>query len=114
MQKLFGSNAGTDYLKNTFGFGNALDAGQALKVAASAVRTKDGDVVLKYVNTLDRPVSVTVTLENGKGIPAAAKRTVLTGSSFTGKDYTLTDSYIKLGENFIVNLPAHSMTVIRF
>ena len=85
-----------------------------LRVAASAVQTKDGDTVLKYVNTLDQAVSITVTLDNAKGIPASAKRTVLTGPSFTGKEYTLTDNYIKLGEKFTVNLPAHSMTVIRF
>lgn len=114
VQKLFGANAGTNYLKNTLSFGNALDRRQTLRVAASAVQTKDGDTVLKYINTLDQAVSITVTLDNGKGIPASAKRTVLTGPSFTGKEYTLTDSYIKLGEKFIVNLPAHSMTVIRF
>ena len=63
---------------------------------------------------LDRPVSITVTLDNAKGIPASAERTVLTGPVFTGKEYTLTQSYIRLGEKFVVNLPAHSMTVIRF
>ena len=114
VQKLFGANAGTNYLKNKLDFGNALDARQTLRVAASAVETRDGDTVLKYINTLDKPVSITVTLDNGKSIPASAKRTVLTGPSFTGKEYTLTDSYIRLGEKFIVNLPAHSMTVIRF
>jgi len=114
VQKLFGTNAGTDYLKNTLSFGSALDARQTLRVAASAVRTEDGDVVLKYINTLDQPVSITVTLDNGKSIPASAKRTVLTGPEFTGKEYSLTDNFIKLGETFNVNLPAHSMTVIRF
>ena len=114
VQKLFGANAGTNYLKNKLDFGSALNARQTLRVAASAVQTEDGDTVLKYVNTLDQAVSITVTLDNGKSIPASAKRTVLTGPSFTGKDYTLNDNYIKLGETFIVNLPAHSMTVIRF
>ncbi|MBR2963882.1 MAG: alpha-L-arabinofuranosidase, partial [Lentisphaeria bacterium] len=114
VQKLFGANAGTNYLKNKLDFGSALDRRQTLKVAASAVQTKDGDTVLKYVNTLDQAVSITVTLDNGKGIPASAKRTVLTGPAFNGKEYTLTNNYVKLGEKFIVNLPAHSMTVIRF
>ena len=114
VQKLFGTNAGTDYIRNTLDFGNALDRRQALRVAASAVRTDDGDVVLKYVNTLDRPVSVTVTLDNAMGIPASAERTVLTGPTFTGKDYSLTHNYIRLGEKFVVNLPANTMTVIRF
>ena len=114
VQKLFGTNAGTNYLKNTLSFGNALDQRQTLKVAASAVQTKDGDTVLKYINTLNHPVSITVTLEDGKSIPASAERTVLTGPSFTGKEYTLTSNYIKLGKTFIVNLPASSMTVIRF
>ena len=114
VQKLFGANAGTNYLKNKLDFGSALDRRQTLRVAASAVETKDGDTVLKYVNTLDQAVSITVTLDNAKGIPASAKRTVLTGPSFTGKEYTLTDNYIKLGKTFTVNLPAHSMTVIRF
>jgi len=114
VQKLFGANAGTNYLKNKLDFGSALDARQTLRVAASAVETKDGDTVLKYINTLDKPVSITVTLDNGKGIPASAKRTVLTGPNFTGKEYTLTDNYIKLGKTFTVNLPARSMTVIRF
>ena len=114
VQKLFGTNAGTDYLKNTLSFGSALNERQTRRVAASAVQTDDGDVVLKYINTLDQPVSITVTLEDGKGIPASAERTVLTGPSFTGKEYSLTNSFIKLGETFNVNLPAHSMTVIRF
>ena len=114
VQKLFGANAGTNYLKNTLDFGSALDARQTLRVAASAVQTKGGDTVLKYINTLDQPVSITVTLDGGKGIPASAKRTVLTGPVFTGKEYTLTDNYIKLGKTFNVNLPARSMTVIRF
>ena len=114
VQKLFGANAGTNYLKNTLSFGSALDRRQTLRVAASVVETKDGDTVLKYVNTLDQAVSITVTLDGGKSIPASAKRTVLTGPVFTGKDYTLSDNYIKLGKTFNVNLPAHSMTVIRF
>jgi len=114
VQKLFGANAGTEYLKNTLSFGSALDERQTRRVAASVVTTDDGDVVLKYVNRLDRPVSITVTLEDGRGIPASAKRTVLTGPVATGTEYTITDNYIKLGRTFNVNLPANSMTVIRF
>ena len=113
VQKLFGANAGTEYLKNSLSFGSALDERQTRRVAASVVKTKDGDVVLKYINALNHPVSITVTIEDGKA-PASAKRTVLTGPSFTAKEYTLTESLIKLGKTFIVNLPANSMTVIRY
>ena len=114
VQKLFGNNAGTNYLKNSLSFGSQLDERQTRRVAASAVQTEDGDVVLKYVNTLPQAVSITVTVEGSK-VPASAARTVLTGPTFTGKEYTITHNWIKLGDGtFVVNLPAQSMTVIRY
>ena len=113
VQKLFGNNAGTSYLKNTLSFGTQLDERQTRRVAASAVRTEDGDVVLKYVNTLPQAVSITVTIEGSK-VPASAQRTILTGPTFTGKEYSITNNWIKLGPTFTVNLPAQSMTVIRY
>ena len=114
VQKLFGANAGTNYLKNKLDFGNALDQRQTLRVAASAVQTKDGKTVLKYVNTLNVPVSISVSLDNSANVPDSAESTVLTGQSFTGKDYKLLTGSIKIGKNFTVELPAFSMTVIRF
>ena len=114
VQKLFGANAGTNYLKNKLDFGNALDQRQTLRVAASAVQTKDGKTVLKYVNTLNVPVSISVSLDNSANVPDSAESTVLTGPSFTGKDYKLLTGSIKIGKNFTVELPAFSMTVIRF
>ena len=111
VQKLYGQNAGNEYLPSKITLDNKDDKVQK-RFASSIVRdSASGDVIVKLVNLLPVEVDTHVDLSRIGVIQPSAKRTVLTGKP---ADTPLpVEDTVEVAEKFDCQLPAYSFTVIR-
>ena len=111
VQKLYGQNAGNEYLPAKITLDNKDDKVQK-RFASSIVRdSASGDVIVKLVNLLPVEVNTHVDLSGIGVIQPSAKRTVLTGKP---ADTPLpVEDTMEVAEKFDYQLPAYSFTVIR-
>ena len=111
VQKLYGQNAGNEYLPSKITLDNRDDQVRK-RIAASIVRdSASGDVIVKLVNLLPVEVNTNVDLSGIGAIQSSAKRTVLTGKP---ADTPLpVEDTMEVAEKFDYQLPAYSFTVIR-
>ena len=111
VQKLYGQNAGNEYLPSKITLDNRDDQVRK-RIAASIVRdSASGDVIVKLVNLLPVEVNTNVDLSGIGAIQSSAKRTVLTGKP-TDTPLPVEDT-MEVAEKFDYQLPAYSFTVIR-
>ena len=111
VQKLYGQNAGNEYLPSKITLDNRDDLVRKL-IASSIVRdSASGDVIVKLVNLLSVEVNTNVDLSGIGAIQSSAKRTVLTGKP-TDTPLPVEDT-MEVAEKFDYQLPAYSFTVIR-
>ena len=111
VQKLYGQNAGNEYLPSKITLDNRDDQVRK-RIASSIVRdSASGDVIVKLVNLLPVEVNTNVDLSGIGAIQSSAKRTVLTGKP---ADTPLpVEDTMEVAEMFDYQLPAYSFTVIR-
>ena len=111
VQKLYGQNAGNEYLPSKITLDNRDDQVRK-RIAASIVRdSASGDVIVKLVNLLPVEVNTNVDLSGIGAIQSSAKRTALTGKP---ADTPLpVEDTMEVAEKFDYQLPAYSFTVIR-
>ena len=111
VQKLYGQNAGNEYLPSKITLDNRDDQVRK-RIASSIVRdSASGDVIVKLVNLLPVEVNTNVDLSGIGAIQSSAKRTVLTGKP-TDTPLPVEDT-MEVAEKFDYQLPAYSFTVIR-
>jgi len=112
VQKLYGHNAGNEYLPAAVGFSNDQEAVRQ-RVAVSVVRdSKTRDLIIKMVNLL--PVTVNTTTDPGNIVIASpdAIKTVLQGRP-GDKDAKPVVSACTVSGKFMTVLPPYSFTLIR-
>lgn len=109
VQKLFGLNAGEQYLEGELEISQARDAVRK-RLACSVVKSGD-ELIVKLVNLLPVKANVRILTEGISGATGGT-RTVLTG--MPGDRY-LTPQVFPFGDNdnFHADLPPYSLTVIR-
>ena len=113
VQKLYGLNAGTEYLPSSVNVSGNQDAVKK-RIACSVVRDSlTKDVIIKMVNLLPVPVNAEIDVKNMVAAGAQAVKTVLQGSSTADKTAMPVESTITIPEKFTNELPAYSFTVIR-
>ncbi|MDR2917878.1 MAG: alpha-L-arabinofuranosidase [Tannerella sp.] len=112
VQKLFGVNAGDEYIGNCIQLPDNTD-GVVKRVAASVVRdSKTGDVILKLVNLLPVEVNAKLDMES-IGLPGIEViKTVLSGKP-DDKMAKPIESKMTVSEIDKLTLPAYSFTVLR-
>ena len=109
VQKLFGNNAGDEYIPVTVEISTSNEKACA-RIAHSVVRdTATGDYIVKLVNML--PVETTVAFRNFDFGDSPVEKTVLTGDPADRTAKPITEN-VALKENKVV-LPAYSFTVLR-
>ncbi|WP_210463551.1 alpha-L-arabinofuranosidase C-terminal domain-containing protein [Rufibacter roseolus] len=112
VQKLFGQNAGSEYLPSTVSLSNTQEA-VTKRVAVSVVRDpKSKDVILKMVNLLPVTVTSSVDLKGLGSFNGKATRTVLQGNP-ADKLLKPTKTIVALADLSNTELPAYSCTIIR-
>lgn len=112
VQKLYGHNAGNEYLPAVVDISNKQEAVRQ-RVAVSVVRdNKTGDLIVKMVNLL--PVAVNAMTDlNGMAIAGPdAVKTVLQGRP-EDKNIKPVVSGCTVSEKFTTELPAYSFTIVR-
>lgn len=112
VQKLYGLNAGDQYLPATISLSNNQDAVKN-RVAYSMVRdSKSKDLIIKMVNLL--PVGVNATIDLKDIIPADATiiKTVLQGQP-ADRNARPVESTITAAAISTIQLPSYSFTVLR-
>lgn len=113
VQKLYGLNAGNEYLPATITLSNNQDAVKK-RIAYSIVRdAKSKDLIIKLVNLLPVAVPSEIDLKNIGLAGTNAVKTVLQGSDPSDKNAVPVESIIPVSEKFIAELPPYSFTVIR-
>lgn len=112
VQKLYGRNAGDQYITNNLSVPTRDDKVRK-RIATSVVRdSKTGDLIVKMVNLLPVNVNTNVKLDNASNLATHAERIVLTGKP-DGRNLKPTTDNIQVGADFKCELPAYSFTVIR-
>ncbi|MBC3538558.1 alpha-L-arabinofuranosidase C-terminal domain-containing protein [Rufibacter sediminis] len=112
VQKLFGQNAGTDYLPSTVQLSNNQEAVRK-RIAVSVVRdVKSKDLIVKMVNLLPVPVATSLDLAGFNMAGAKAVKTVLQGNP-TDKNLKPSATTLTLADSTNTELPAYSCTVLR-
>jgi len=112
VQKLYGQNAGDQYITNNLSVPTRDDKVRK-RIATSVVRdSKSGDLIVKMVNLLPVKVQTTVKLDNTENLATQAERFVLTGKP-DGRNLIPVVDEIPVSANFTCELPAYSFTVIR-
>jgi len=113
VQQMFAQNQGDVYLPTTL-------TTAATNLAVSCVRdSKTGDVILKLVNIGAEAQSLRVDFSGAKKLAPQATKTMLTGDLMAvntfGKHASVVPqtSSMMVGESFVYEVPAHSLTVIR-
>jgi len=112
VQKLYGQNAGDEYLEAQIYMDKQSEAVKK-RVASSVVRdSRTGDVIVKLVNLLPVAVKPILTLENYELNNASVVKTLLTG---TPADKTVhpIESNCNVNEMLVGELPPYSFTVYR-
>jgi alpha-L-arabinofuranosidase len=113
VQRLYGQNAGNEYLSSTVTLSSNSD-GVKKRVACSIVRdTKSGDVIVKLVNLLPIAVQTAFDLKEIKPTGNTALKTVLQGSGPTDKNAVPVETTVPLAQVLNPYLPPYSFTVIR-
>jgi alpha-L-arabinofuranosidase len=113
VQKLYGINAGNEYLPATITLSNNQDAVKK-RIAYSVVRdTKSKDLIIKLVNLLPVAVPSEIDLKNIRLAGTNAVKTVLQGNDPSDKNAMPVESTIEVSDKFIAEVPAYSFTVIR-
>ena len=101
-QKLWGNNSGTEYVSSSFD----LPASMGYRVSVSVVKNGTGQTIVKLVNALPQPLTVSI-----KGLEVT-DGTVAEG--FGGKPEDKTVTAVKTTvEGQKVTIPAYSVVVIR-
>lgn len=112
VQKLYGQNAGDEYLPATISLSNTRDDVHK-RIAYSVVRdSKTNEVVVKLVNLLPVAVQSTVVLEQINLSSSMADVTLLTGLPDDEKAMPVT-STMPVDNEFVVALPAYSFVVVK-
>jgi alpha-L-arabinofuranosidase len=114
VQKLYGENAGNEYLPSEIQLSGRSSEAVRKRLACSVVRdSRNGDVIIKLANLL--PVAVKVALDTGEleVKTSNAVKTVLTGNP-ADKDVQPVQTIINMQDVGSLELPAYSFTVIRF
>lgn len=110
VQKLFGNNAGNEYLSSSIKI-STEDAAVKKRLGISVVRnTADGTVVIKLVNLLPVATSVKIDLANLTG--SKAEKVVLQGAP-DDKIVPLKTDTISVGNSLEETLPPYSFTVLK-
>lgn len=112
VQRLYGLNAGDQYLPATISISNNQDAVRN-RVAYSMVRdTKSKDLIIKMVNLLPVAVNATVDLKDIIPADAAIVKTVLQGQP-ADRNARAVESTITTSAISAMQLPSYSFTVLR-
>jgi alpha-L-arabinofuranosidase len=119
VQQLFACNAGDFYLPTTISSGPQATPQNEGMLAASCVKdSTSGDVILKVVSRSDTPFQAKIDLDAG-ALDSTAARAVLTGNPEEGNVFGKVaailpgTSQIPAGNQFVYEVPAHSLSVIR-
>jgi alpha-L-arabinofuranosidase len=111
VQQMFGQNQGDAYLPSTV---------SATNLAVSCVRdSRTGDTILKFVNVTGDPVEARVRFPDELKSANHGSRMVLTGEPNGQNSFAIPRSIvpvtspIQLGNSIVLDLPPHSLTVIR-
>ncbi len=111
VQMLFGQHTGTEYLAGNLTVSDRNE-GVTRRIASSIIRSEEGDLIVKLVNILPTAVSTRVSLQGEGPVQPEATKIVLTGESETREARPVTTT-MQVSEEFDVELPAYSFTVIR-
>lgn len=111
VQKLFGQHCGAEYLGGTLSV-NDRNEGVNKRIASSFVRSENGDLIVKLVNILPTTVTTHVALPEAGPVNPQATKIVLSGEP-EAREASPVTSAMQVGEEFDVELPAYSFTVIR-
>ena len=112
VQKMYGQNAGSEYLPSTLTVDNRRHDVRS-RVGVSVVKDgESGDLVVKLVNLLPVAVKADVEIPSLAGRQAEGQRTVLSGRP-SDTDAVPVESTMEIGEKFPYEMPAYSFTVIR-
>jgi alpha-L-arabinofuranosidase len=112
VQKLYGQNAGDQYVANSLSVPTRDDK-VSKRIATSVVRdSKTGDLIVKMVNLLPVSVKTKVKLDSFGNLATKATRSVLTGKP-DGTNLKPVVDEISVSSDFPCELPAYSFTVIR-
>lgn len=111
VQKLYGQNAGDEYLPGTITLSNSRDEVHK-RIAYSVVRNSHtNEVIVKLVNLLPVRVQSTIVLEHLKLASSTADVTLLTGQPDDKKAMPVT-STLSVDTEFVYDLPAYGFAVI--
>ena len=112
VQKMYGQNAGSEYLPSTLTVDNRRHDVRS-RVGVSVVKDgESGDLVVKLVNLLPMAVKADVEIPSLAGRQAEGQRTVLSGRP-SDTDAVPVESTMEIGEKFPYEMPPYSFTVIR-
>lgn len=112
VQKMYGQNAGSEYLPSTLTVDNRRHDVRS-RVGVSVVKDgESGDLVVKLVNLLPVAVKTDVEIPSLAGRQAEGQRTVLSGRP-SDTDAVPVESTMEIREKFPYEMPAYSFTVIR-
>lgn len=112
VQKMYGQNAGSEYLPSTLTVDNRRHDVRS-RVGVSVVKDgESGDLVVKLVNLLPVAVKADVEIPSLAGRQAEGQRTVLSGRP-SDTNAVPVESAMEIGEKFPYEMPAYSFTVIR-
>ena len=112
VQKMYGQNAGSEYLPSTLTVANRRHDVRS-RVGVSVVKDgESGDLVVKLVNLLPMAVKADVEIPSLAGRQAEGQRTVLSGRP-SDTDAVPVESTMEIGEKFPYEMPPYSFTVIR-
>lgn len=114
VQKLFGGNEGTEYIPGQMSLSNEIEDVR-LRIAYSMIKdTTTGDMILKLVNLLPVEVQLNTDLSPWIGVEGITGiKSSLTGMPTDKKGKTVT-GIIEVGAHEKLQLPAYSLTCIRF
>jgi len=109
VQKMFGTNAGDEYIESNFTTDN-INADVHKRIAKSVVRdAKTGDLIIKLVNLL--PVETTVDVKDLNLSNYNIEKTVLQGNPDEKNVKPVTTTDVVLNNKLV--LPKYSFTVLR-
>jgi alpha-L-arabinofuranosidase len=116
VQKLFSLNSGTEYLASKLTGRELWNQDIRKRISHSIVRDeKTGDVIVKLVNLLPAEVKMDIDLSALGEQVGIAKRTILTGKDMNDRHARPVDDTIEVnGTRLQQNLPAYSLTILRF
>ena len=112
VQQLYGQHAGDEYLNSRVILPEENDAMQK-RIASSVVRdSRSNDLIVKLVNLLPVPTQTSVLLKDIPVVEETATLTTLSGKPDDKQAKPVTTT-IRVSNDFDIDLPAYSFTVIR-